>query len=340
MRLPSKSKLLEVIAIQAEIARMGLDLGGVMNLVVERTLHLINVEGAAIELAEGDEMVYRAAAGLAKPQLGLRLRRESSLSGLCVQSGTPLRSDDVTRDPRVDREACRSMGLGSMVVVPLQHGNLVVGVLKAMSPRFEAIDDLDIELLRLLCQVVASAMYFAVRYDADGLLHRATHDALTGLANRALFMERLRSSVAQARYDHAMGAVLILDMDGLKPINDTHGHRAGDAALVELGRRLKAQARATDTVARLGGDEFGVLLRHVEGDQTVQAIEERVQHSLTPPLCLERCEVQLSASVGHAIFPKEGSTPDELLELADQRMYAAKSWTKAQTTLSGVADLR
>ena len=196
--MPSREKLLEVIAIQTEVARLGLDLGGLMNLVVGRTLNLAHADGAAVEMAEGDDMVYRAAAGMAANSLGLRLKRGASLSGLCVREGRALHCDNTLTDPRTDRAACEKLGLRSMIVVPLRHDGETVGVLKAMSSKVGHFNERHVALLELLSDLVGAAMYFATRYAPGELFHKATHDGLTDLPNRSLFLDRLRASLAQA----------------------------------------------------------------------------------------------------------------------------------------------
>ncbi|MFO1253446.1 diguanylate cyclase domain-containing protein [Inhella sp.] len=321
----SQSKLLEVIALQSDIARLGLDLGSVMTLVAERLLPLTGADGAVVELAEGEHMVYRAVAGSAAQSLGLRVARAQSLSGLCVQQGQLLRCDDAETDPRVDRQACRRVGLRSMLVMPLNHQGSVVGVVKALSGQPAHFKPEDESLLGLLADLIAAAMFHAGQHAADDLYHRATHDALTGLANRALFMDRLRSLLAQTeREPERRGAVLLLDMDGLKPLNDSLGHRAGDAALVELARRLSLIGRVSDTVARLGGDEFALLIWPIEGVDAAQSVATRIRQALLPPWGFAGRELALSASLGFVVFPVEGVVADTLIELADQRMYADK----------------
>lgn len=116
--VPTRAQLLN-IRLQTNIAQLGHDLGSVMALVVERTLSLVVSDGAVIELAEGNEMVYRAASGIAAPQLGLRLNLGTSLSGLCVRTGQQLICQDTERDPRVDLQLRRALGIRSMLVVPL-----------------------------------------------------------------------------------------------------------------------------------------------------------------------------------------------------------------------------
>ena len=325
--MPSEQELLEIISIQTEVAGLGRNLGEVMSRVVERTLPLVRADGAAIELAEDGDMVYRAAAGVASAHLGLRLKRESSLSGLCVTTGQILRCDDAESDPRADREACRKVGIRSMIVLPLRHKDSTVGVLKAMAADVAHFSERDTRLLELLCGLVAAAMYHGTHDDSD-LFYRATHDYLTGLANRALFMDRLRSDLNQ-RPQHARGVgILMIDMDGLKTVNDRYGHRAGDALIKEFASRSKTCARASDTVARLGGDEFAMILSPVDLPDGVDAAIGRIQSALEAPFHFEDRIYQLHASIGSAQFPDDSGEIESLLELADQRMYAIKRQRK------------
>ena len=324
--MPSRDKLLEVIAMQTEVASMGLDLdlGGLLELVARRTLALVDADGAVLEMAEGDEMVYRAAAGMALGSLGLRLKRHHSLSGRCVAEGRALRSDDASIDLRADRAACARLGLRSMVVVPLRHHGVTIGVLKAMSRRPAGFDDQHMTLMELVSELVAAAMFFATRYAPGELFHKATHDSLTDLPNRALFLDRMHASLAQAARDHQPLAVMMLDMNGLKPINDRHGHRAGDAALLEFARRLSAGVRQSDTAARLGGDEFGVLLRPLSPEGGLEATMRRLARDLNGHFEFEGQALGVAASMGAARFPEDGADAARLLELADQRMYQHK----------------
>lgn len=315
---------------QTEIAKLGLDLGGVMAYVADQAMALMATDGAVIELAEGEDMVYRASSGIAAAQLGLRLKRHNSLSGLCVKTGETLCCDDALDDPRVDREACLKVGLRSMLVVPLQHNDDTVGVLKVLARQPQAFGPQQVALLGLISELVAAAMFHAARYAADDLFHRATHDALTGLANRALFLDRLRHSFFQAGRERRPGAVLLLDMDGLKQINDNLGHRAGDAALTELATRIQQGARSTDTAARLGGDEFALLLVPVVGRESIAASTRRLLELMNQPFVFEGRELPLRASIGAALFPDDSDNVEALLDKADQAMYADKRQRKAR----------
>ncbi len=316
--------LLEIIKIQTEIVQQGLDLGGVMPLVAQRAQHLTGAAGAVVELAEGDEMVYRAVSGIAEPQLGLRLKMNTSLSGLCIKAAHPLVCRDSETDDRVNREACRRVGLRSMIVAPLKHGDTVVGVLKVLSSRKDAFDETAIRILELMSELIAASMFNAAKYESNELFRRATYDQLTDVANRALFYDRLRQRLAQAQRASERFAVIMLDMDGLKQINDRFGHRAGDAAIKEFALRIKSVPRQADTVARLGGDEFGIILHKIEKPEEAELLIGRLENALSAPFRFEQRGVVLRASSGYAIFPDDGVEVDTLIEKADRSMYDVK----------------
>ncbi len=317
-------RLLGIIKTQTEIAKLGLDLGGVMSLVCERAATLTMADGAVVELAEGDDMVYRAASGIAEGQLGLRLNRKHSLSGLCVELGQALQCDNSENDPRVDRDACRRVGLLSMLVVPLQHHDTVVGAIEVISQRANAFDDADVVILELMSELIAAAMFHATHYQANELFQRATQDSLTGIANRALFFDRLRHSLPQAERNAQRVGVLYLDIDGLKKINDEYGHRAGDAAIKALAVRLTHGLRQSDTAARLGGDEFGLIVTRLTDRSAVLLVIKRLLARINDPFVFEDRELPLAVSVGLALYPDDGDEIEVLLEKADQSMYADK----------------
>jgi diguanylate cyclase (GGDEF)-like protein/PAS domain S-box-containing protein len=155
--------------------------------------------------------------------------------------------------------------------------------------------------------------------------HEADTDPLTGLANRRALERTLASALARAGVRGRTAAVLMLDLDGFKAINDRHGHAAGDAALREVARRLRRCVRERDLVARLGGDEFVVLLTDVGGSSGAAAEAcARVNAALAEPVALERAEVPLGAAIGVATFPADGADAPALLAHADRAMYAAK----------------
>jgi len=322
--MPTREQLVEIIHIQTVIAQSGRNLGEIMDSVVERAPDLVKADGAVIELAEDDYMVYRAASGLAENYLGLRLKLNHSISGLCVLSGQALRCDDSESDPRVDREACRRLGLRSMIILPLRFEDSTVGVLKVMAKEVAHFSQRDTAILSMICDLVGAAIHHAVHESEDDLFFMATHDQLTGLANRALFMDRLRKEMKQClRKDLSLG-VLIIDMDGLKLINDSHGHQTGTAVIKEFASRASASTRGSDTLARLGGDEFGMILDNIDKRDGLDKAAKRIQSSLKKPFLFKGRHFMLRASVGGAVFPEDSEDLEDLLDLADQRMYMDK----------------
>ena len=163
------------------------------------------------------------------------------------------------------------------------------------------------------------------------LLHDAFHDALTGLANRALFLDRLGLSLTRAkRRSDFRFAVLFLDLDRFKLINDSLGHVWGDRALVALARRLEGSVRAGDTIARFGGDEFAILLEDVHNLADVERLTQQMEERLAVPLQVDDHELFVSASIGIAFGSPEYEKPEEILRDADAAMYRAKSLGRAR----------
>ena len=155
----------------------------------------------------------------------------------------------------------------------------------------------------------------------------ARHDALTGLPNRRVFAETLQSAVHRAARGSISHAVLIIDLDRFKPVNDVHGHAAGDDVLREIATRLASLVRSSDTVARLGGDEFGVILECVAPEDpgaAATALAERIITSVGQPISVGEQSVEVGASIGVAICPTDGTDPETLLRAADMAMYRAK----------------
>ncbi len=171
--------------------------------------------------------------------------------------------------------------------------------------------------------------YYLLRHQEQQMRYSALHDLLTGLPNRALFIDRLNQRLETAkRHDHT-GAVLFIDLDRFKTINDSLGHSVGDQLLREVGQSLQGLLRSEDTVARLGGDEFVVLLAELDSDAEavvteVQAITEKILETLAQPYRVDARELYASASIGIALFSHESQNANEVLKQADVAMYRAK----------------
>lgn len=160
----------------------------------------------------------------------------------------------------------------------------------------------------------------------EKIWHNAHHDLLTGLPNRRLFLDRLEQEIKHAKRSSLPLAVLFMDLDGFKEVNDSFGHEVGDHLLAEVAARLTDCVRADDTVARLGGDEFTVILTGAKQRKDVERVAQIIIDALAIPFCIEQQVVRISVSVGITFYPHDASTPVDLLEAADQAMYKAKKY--------------
>ncbi|HEY7746990.1 MAG TPA: EAL domain-containing protein [Desulfuromonadales bacterium] len=158
----------------------------------------------------------------------------------------------------------------------------------------------------------------------DRLRHQATHDGLTGLANRTLLQDRLEQSIHYANRSRRLVAVLLLDLDRFKIINDSLGHGIGDELLCSVARRLEQTVREADTVARMGGDEFVILLAEVAEGDDVGLVAKKILENLTRPYSVSGREISVSASIGVSLYPRDGADGETLLRNADVAMYRAK----------------
>jgi len=164
--------------------------------------------------------------------------------------------------------------------------------------------------------------------------HIAFHDSLTGLPNRLLLADRLAQAFALCDRTHTQAAVCYLDLNGFKPINDRYGHDMGDEVLKITGRRLLEQVRGNDTAARIGGDEFVLVLTAVKDPAEVSVALQRVMAAIEQPIDLGGGRVvSVSAAVGTALYPRDGTTTFGLLRAADQAMYADKGHVSAERSL-------
>lgn len=158
----------------------------------------------------------------------------------------------------------------------------------------------------------------------DQVTYLAHHDTLTGLPNRILFYDRLNQAIARAHREKEAIAVLFLDLDGFKQVNDTLGHDIGDALLREAAQRIQSCVRDSDTVARMGGDEFTVILTNIKSENSKDRVAQKIIEEIAAPFMLNGKNCSVSVSIGIALFPENGDTPEQLIKMADAAMYMAK----------------
>jgi diguanylate cyclase (GGDEF)-like protein len=236
--------------------------------------------------------------------------------------------DDPESDPR-EVAYLESIGHKSLVILPLVVRGEAVGIVELTSPRLHAFDPRSIELARILAREAAINLDNARLHEE--IRAQAYRDSLTGLANRTLLQERLEHSLLRLRGrspEHA--ALLFMDLDRFKLINDRFGHARGDKVLQVVADRIRATIRPGDTAARMGGDEFAILLEDVSGQEEATVVAERLLESLGRPIDLGEAAPIVGGSIGLALSGVGGDTADDLLRSADLAMYAAKAAGRAQ----------
>ena len=181
-------------------------------------------------------------------------------------------------------------------------------------------------------------LYKHLEHHSHELESLALHDALTGLPNRRLLMDRLALSIAHSRRNKLTMAVMFLDLDGFKQVNDTLGHDAGDALLIMVAARLVAAVRMEDTVARLGGDEFVIALREPVNHDNVTVLALKVLQAVSQPYNIQGSEVNITVSVGVSIYPLHGDQVETLMKGADKALYEAKHAGKNSYRIAGSSD--
>ena len=159
----------------------------------------------------------------------------------------------------------------------------------------------------------------------EKMKHMATHDELTGLANRVLLKDRINTAISFHKRQELQIAVLFIDLDGFKTINDTHGHDVGDELLVQVAEKLKSCVRQSDTVVRFGGDEFVLLLTGLHNKNEAAYIADKVLKLMQQPFTLSAERVYIGCSIGIAMYPDDGVTDNDLLKIADTLMYRVKA---------------
>ena len=282
---------------------------------------LLGDEVAALRLRDPDDpdmLLLHASRGL-EPALAKELWRlsvaEAGAAGLAVA-----RDELVVLDPYPVTGPLAGRFLAAMAA-PVHDNGAVAGALVVSSFRPRHYTDRDREMLRVFAEHVSLAVS---DHKTREKMYEAYHDSLTGLASRALFLERLEHGIAQAARRRTRLAVLFIDLDRFKTVNDSLGHSSGDALLIGVAERLRTCLRAGDTAARLGGDEFVVFAHDMEKDEQAHALARRIIDTLEAPFVVQGREVFVGASIGIAFNAGGHETGEQLIRGADLAMYQAK----------------
>ena len=235
----------------------------------------------------------------------------------------------------------------SLLTEPIYMRNEEMGVIAILSYHENAFKEEHVQLLKSLAAFLSIAIENSRNFEKvielnnlilkekeeleaanKRIMELATHDNLTGLANRRIFNEMLESAMEQAKRRGEILAVLFIDLDNFKPVNDTWGHDAGDKVLIEIANRLKSILRATDSVARIGGDEFLILLNPVKNRNEARKVAEKVIKKVGSQIRFNEIDTKISMSIGISIYPEQETTADQLIINADSAMYKIKNGDK------------
>jgi len=291
---------------------------------------LLEPDGAALRVVAASGLGHDTSIGMMSP-LGGPESEGDALGAIAFKSRRPAISNDYIADPRLTRfrERVRSLGVRSATAIPLIKAGAPFGLLLVQSSHLGAFTP---ELVNLLQRLADNVSFAFANFDhadekaqADQKIeYLATHDSLTNLPNRVMFNQLLHYAIEAARRHDRRFAVLFIDLDRFKIINDSLGHDAGDALLVEIAGRLRGCVRACDVVARLGGDEFVIILEETANRDDIARIADGLLAALGRPLQLSGHECNTTASIGIAIYPADGTDEQTLTKNADIAMYLAK----------------
>jgi diguanylate cyclase (GGDEF)-like protein/PAS domain S-box-containing protein len=293
-----------------------------------------------IGLADPDSDFFRLVAS-AGPNAKAILNRQYAITaarpegrglmGIAYRTGQPSISNDYENDKNTSHwhKDARGWGVKSAATVPFFNRGSPTGVILVHSVELDTFTPEFVELLQRLAASVSFALENFDRVDEKANSDRkieylASHDSLTNLPNREMFNQLLHFAIEAAERYRRQFAVLFIDLDRFKIINDSLGHEAGDALLVEIGNRLRKSLRSSDVVARLGGDEFVVILEHTGDGQNIESVTHSLLTALRQPLQLFGHECHITASIGISLYPADGTDVQTLTKNADIAMYLAK----------------
>lgn len=308
-----------------------LDLDKLLIRIVEAARYLTSAEKVSLYLL--DQRTQEVHLRATQSSGDRRVRRAKGEGGdTVVQEALDTGEVAISHSTRLDEPGRDTWTIS----VPLNVRETTIGALSIQSRQGAPLPDSDRYLLSALADYAAIAIENARLYDAaqeelaqrkqaeENIRQLAYHDTLTGLPNRTLFNDRLGVAFARARRHRHKVAVVMLDLDRFKEVNDGLGHSVGDQLLQAVGQRLVALLRESDTVSRMGGDEFLLLLPEMERIEYAANAAERILHAVREPFVFEQHTVRVTTSIGVAIYPDDGKDGETLVKKADIAMYRAK----------------
>jgi diguanylate cyclase (GGDEF)-like protein len=334
------NRLREVTALLAAAKAMNLilEIEEVLETILRCALDLLTGSDGSVMLTHGTDELRTVAMLGASPARGARVRFGEGIAGRVAASREAVLITGV-----IEHEPSEEPRLGvpppmSSMSVPLIHRDTLLGVLNVNAAAGREFTEYDLRALSLFGEQAAGALANAQLLEEQRLLatqtlYQALHDSLTNLPNRSLFLDRVGHALMRRRSPGRGVAVLFLDLDDFKLINDSLGHAAGDDALVALAERLRARVRSADTVARFGGDEFGILVEDVSGAAEAVAAGERILKAFDEPFFVGGRSIALHASIGIALEGQAPLAAEELVRNADTAMHHGKASGKQRMTV-------
>jgi len=331
---------------QAAVARLGehalegADLTELMNEAVHEAARIMDAQIASVFefMPSKDTLVLRAGVGWGVVGESRIPAGKRSQSGYTIETGRPVIVTDWEHERRFEKpQVLIPSDTRSGLCVVIEGHDRPFGVLGLQCGAPREYSSSDVDFIQSVANVLADAIQR--QSTEDDIRHRALHDSLTRLPNRVLFIDRLSHALARMRRQRSPVAVLFLDIDHFKLVNDSLGHQAGDDLLVAVSSSLQAAVRPGDTVARFGGDEFGILLEEISSERDAAEVAQRIAAAFARPFVLGSTEHFVSASVGIALAESGDQQPEMLIRDADAAMYRAKERGRARYELFD-ADMR
>jgi diguanylate cyclase (GGDEF)-like protein len=334
-----KHESLETLYSSTRLLQQTLDIEAANALLLGQALEMFRAEraevllfpsggepGLEVSLLRSSEVETRSVDAI-DPKEGVWARVASEARGVCLPR--PIASDRL-------RAYFDRRGIRDAMVAPLFGQDAIVGTMLVANRQGEVstFGPDDLQLFETFANHASAALENArlidrLRRHAEETQHHALHDSLTGLPNRAMFRREVEGAIVARSGSVAPIAVLLMDLDRFKEVNDTLGHHNGDLLLQAVAARLQSTLRPGDLVARLGGDEFGILLADVGDREAVKPLAERMTQALATPFLVQEMTLEVGASIGISMYPDDGRDVDTLVQRADVAMYLAK------TTLRG-----